>query len=104
MAPKKTTGKGKPAITKEEKAKEKGLTVAQYEERVKYTSAQRVFANLYVKTNATGVSSATKRAQVFRDAWTKAREATLASKTGELGTMTLAEKKKYFKALGVNID
>lgn len=74
MAPKKTTGKGKPAITKEEKAASFGLSVKDYEKRAKIGIEMRKLANDYISKNAKGQSDQKKIREVFGTAWVHAKK------------------------------
>lgn len=72
MAPKVTTGKGKPPITKEEKAKALKITIKEYEKRAEINSKMREYANKYIGDHSKGVSS--DKTDIFIEAWKKARE------------------------------
>ena len=72
MAPKKTTGKGKPAITQQEKADKYGLTLAEYQkERVPISNEIRAHVNKIVKQ----LQSENPNPDNFARAWNEAREA-----------------------------
>ncbi len=76
MAPPKTTGKGKPAITPEEKARELGLSTADYVKRSVIGKQMRKIANDNVSKRTTGVKTTpTSRSEAFYRAWCDARAA-----------------------------
>lgn len=79
MAPKKTTGTGKPAITQAEKAAKYKLTISEYQnERVPITTEMRLKANGIVGTSMTGKKlKPGDKAKYFEDAWIKVRADTL---------------------------
>jgi hypothetical protein len=78
MAPPKTSGTGKPAITKKEKAEKHGITERQYEERSKIGLEMKKSALNYISTHAKGVSSKEERTKIMKQAWKQARENAIA--------------------------
>lgn len=93
MAPPKTTGSGKPAITTKEKAEKYGITEAAYKERSKIGKEMRDNALKYISTKAKGVSGRTEKNKIFADAWKIAR-AEAVKKYGE----------SKFKALNIETE
>lgn len=78
MAPPKTTGKGKPAITLEEKAAEKGLSIPDYKKRSMIGIEMREHANSGVGKRTTGVKTTpTSRSMAFFQAWEDSRAAAI---------------------------
>lgn len=72
MAPKKTTGKGKPPITQEEKARAAGLTLAEYQnEKVPISNEIREHVNKRVAE----LQRIKPDKKNFSRAWDEAREA-----------------------------
>lgn len=74
MAPPKTTGKGKPAITIAEKAAEKGLSIADYKKRSAIGIELRQHANYSIGKKTKGVKLTPEaKSELFSKAWSEAR-------------------------------
>jgi hypothetical protein len=76
MAPKKTTGKGKPPITQKEKAESCGLSLTEYQnERVPIASEMKAMVNKLYKEYTTGKAlKPGDTSKYFTKAWSEARK------------------------------